>query len=334
MFFEDRPLVLDLTRLLPGPYGTFLMAHFGMDVLKIEDKGAGDYIKNLAKVGDEDESLIYRLLNGNKRTIFLDLKADHDRQEFIELVKKARVVAESFRPGVMERMGLGYEDLKKINPQLIYINIGGYLANSPKKERAGHDLNYMAESGIIGNTGKNGPEMIGVPIADLVGGLAMFGMISGALYRQELTGQGMFLKIGIDEMMASWGNVGGSFFGQPHQYPKPGKAIICGGIVCYSIYPCKDGHIALAALEEKFWANFVKAINRPDLKEAQFTATTPDNPYFIEVSNYFKSRTRAEILDLMKDADCCISPVLSLQEAVPADEKQQLQKFTDFYEYK
>lgn len=334
MLFNDKPVVLDLTRLLPGPYGTFLMASFGMEVIKIEDKGQGDYLKTLAAVEDEEESLIYRLLNGNKRKIFLDLKNENDKEEFKKMVKNAKVVAESFRPGVMERLGLGYDTLKEINPQLIFINIGGYLDKSPKSARAGHDLNYMAESGILGNTGKNGPEMIGTTIADLTGGLAMFGMIAGALYRQQLTKQGMYLKIGIDELVASWGNVYGSFLGKPHQYPEVGKAMLGGGIVCYNIYKAKDGSIALAALEEKFWNNFIQAINRPDLKPAQLTEASPENPYYIEISNYFAERTRQEILELMREADCCISPILTLKEAVPEDESEQLQKFTDFYEYK
>lgn len=334
MLFTDKPVILDLTRLLPGPYGTFLMASFGMDVIKIEDKGQGDYLKKLAAVGDVDEALIYRLLNGNKQKIFLNLKDELDKEEFKKLVKNARVVTESFRPGVMERLGLGYETLKEINPKLIYINIGGYLDKSPKSDRAGHDLNYMAESGILGNTGKNGPEMIGTTIADLTGGLAMFGMVAGALYRQQLTNQGMYLKIGIDELMASWGNVYGSFLGKPHQYPQPGKAMLGGGIVCYNIYQTKDGNIALAALEEKFWNNFINAINRPELISAQFTEAVIENPYYVEIANYFAARSRQEVLELMRDADCCISPILSLQEAVPDDETSQLKKFTDFYECK
>jgi alpha-methylacyl-CoA racemase len=333
MFFNDKPLVLDLTRLLPGPYGTFLMAHFGMEVVKIEDRGAGDYMKTLCRVGDEEEALIYRLLNGNKERLFLDLKNPADREEFLEMVTKARVVAESFRPGVMERLGLGYATLKELNPRLIFINIGGYLDKSPKAERAGHDLTYLAESGIIGNTGKNGPEMLGIPFADLTGGLAMFALVAGALYRQQLTGEGMYLKIGMEELMASWGNVAGSFFGTPAQYPPPGASMITGGLVCYNIYRARDGHVALAALEEKFWDNFIAAINRPDLKAGHRTAAVADNPYFMEVSAYFAGRSRSEIMALMGDADCCISPILSLAEAVPADEAAQLRNFTDFIEY-
>jgi crotonobetainyl-CoA:carnitine CoA-transferase CaiB-like acyl-CoA transferase len=334
MLFTDKPLVLDLTRLLPGPYGTFLMAHFGMEVVKIEDRGAGDYMKTLCRVeGETEDALIYRLLNGNKRIIYLDLKDPVDREQFLELVKTARVVAESFRPGVMERLGLGYETLKAINPGLVFINIGGYLDKSPKAARAGHDLNYLAESGIIGNTGKNSPEMLGIPVSDLTGGLAMFGLVAGALYRQQQTGTGMYLKVGIDELMVSWGNIGGSFFGKPHQYPPPGGSMITGGIVNYHIYRARDGYVALAALEEKFWDNFITAINRPDLRGGHMTPATLDNQYYTEIAAYFDARSRQEIIGLMEGADCCISPILSLAEAVPTDEATQLHNFTDFLEY-
>lgn len=334
MLFTDKPLVLDLTRLLPGPYGTFLMAHFGMEVLKIEDRGAGDYLKTLCRTDGEEEALIYRLLNGNKERLFLDLKDEADRRRFLELVKKAQVVAESFRPGVMERLGLGYEALKEINPGLVFINVGGYLDRSPKRERAGHDLNYMAETGILGNTGKAGPEMLGIPFADLTGGLAMFGLVASALYRRQVTGEGMYLKVGLDELMTSWGNIAGSFFGRPSDYPPPGGSMITGGLVCYNIYPCRDGHVALAALEEKFWDNFIRAVGRPDLREGHWTPAVPENPFYREVANYFGSRTREEIMGLMDGADCCLSPVLSLREAVPEDERVQAEKFTAFLEWK
>lgn len=334
MFFADKPLVLDLTRLLPGPYGTFLMASFGIEVIKIEDKGKGDYLKTLTATVEGEDSLLYRLFNDDKKKLFLDLPAPGDRQVFLELVAKAHVLIESFRPGVMERMNLGYDTLKGQNPKIIYINIGGHLDKSPKADLAGHDLNYMAESGILGCVGKDKPEIIGAPLADLAGGLALFGVAAAALYRQRGTGEGMYLKLGIDELMKSWGNISSAFFGRPEEYPGLGKGLINGGMLCYNIYQVKDGYIALAALEAKFWDKFVKVINQPDLKPGQFTEPVPENPYFVRLSAFFKNHTRQAILALMEHADCCLSPVLTPGEVVPEEEELQRVKCRDFLEYK
>src|SRR5665811_97016 len=173
MLFPDKPLVLDLTRLLPGPYGTCLMAEAGMEVLKVESLEHGDALRTLTAVGEEEESLAYRLLNGKKRLVNLDLRDSADAARFLDLVDKADVLVENFRPGVMEKMGLGYESLRERNPQLVYLSLGGYLGSPERAGRAGHDLNFLAHSGILDNTGEDGPEILGAPVADLVEGIGM-----------------------------------------------------------------------------------------------------------------------------------------------------------------
>lgn len=331
MFFHDRPLILDLTRLLPGPYGTFLLGQFGARVIKIEDKGKGDYLKSLVAEREGEDSYIYCLLNADKERLFLDLKQEQDRSVFLDLVGQARVLVESFRPGVMEKMGLGYEVLKTINPSLVYITIGGYQPDSPRANEAGHDLNYQAIGGLIGSTGREERAVPGLPVGDLAGGLALFGTVAAALYCQASSGEGGRYTIGMAELLQGWAGITGAFYGRDQRrYPQPGRGLIEGGYVCYSLYRCRDGYVALAALEQKFWANFCQATDKPHLLSQQLAQALPGVPAYDEVCCYFAQRSRQQIEAELGDKDCCLSPVLGLSEIVPdseAEHKALLQKF-------
>ncbi|GAV24404.1 CoA transferase [Carboxydothermus islandicus] len=315
---QDQPLILDLTRLLPGPYGTFLLAAYGAKVIKIEEPVVGDYLKSMFS-SDGGDSFIYRVLNNNKEKIYLNLKDASDREKFLNLVKEATVLVESFRPKVMDRLGIGYKRLKEINPKLIYINLGGYLEGSEQAEKAGHDINYLAQSGILGDTYKDGPVVFGAPIADFAGGLALSSLVMGSLYYQKVTGQGMYIQIGIAELMKSWGVLTAAFYGEKDKVPPPGKGILKGGVVCYNIYRAKDGYISLGALEEKFWLNFIKALGREDLKPGQFTPAVKGNRYYDEICTIFANLTLTEVEKLFKDVDCCLAPVKELKDIATAD---------------
>jgi len=309
----DSPLIVDLTRLLPGPYGTFLLKAYGARVVKVEDPFKGDYLKTMMSYDGRD-AFIYRLLNEDKEKVYLNLKDPIDREKFLDLVKKANVLVESFRPKVMEKLGLGYEKLKKLNPSLVYINLGGYLETSPDAERAGHDINYLAQSGILGSMGKQQPVVIGVPIADFAAGLALSSIVMGGLYFQKTTRQGVYLQIGMEELMESWAVLGAAVYGEKDRVPGPGEGILNGGVVCYNIYKVEDGFITLGALEEKFWVNFLKAINREYLKPGQFTPAVKGNRYYDEVCAIFSTLTVEDAVNLFEDADCCLKPVKGLKE--------------------
>ena len=316
MLFPDKPLVLDLTRLLPGPYGTCLMAEAGMEVLKVESLEHGDALRTLTAVGEEEESLAYRLLNGKKRLVNLDLRDSADAARFLDLVDKADVLVENFRPGVMEKMGLGYESLRERNPQLVYLSLGGYLGSPERAGRAGHDLNFLAHSGILDNTGEDGPEILGAPVADLVAGVALLGLAASALYRRSVQGEGMYLRLGIDELMRNWGAVTGAMLGVHEHLPARGNSVLTGAIVCYQVYEAKDGHVALGALEPKFWRNLVEAIGMPDLVHSQFDTASAGNPTYDAIAGYFATRELADIEDELGGVDCCLTPVRRLDEVM------------------
>ncbi|GAV22242.1 CaiB/BaiF CoA transferase family protein [Carboxydothermus pertinax] len=326
----DKPLILDLTRLLPGPYGTFLLSAYGARVVKIEDPFSGDYLKAMMSF-DGQEAFIYRLLNQNKEKVFLNLKDPVDREKFLAMVKEAKVLVESFRPKVMEKLGVGYYKLKEINPKLIYINLGGYLEGSEDADKAGHDLNYLAQSGILGYTYKDGPVVIGAPIADFAGGLALSSLVMGGLYYQQVTGQGMYLQIGMAELMESWGVLAAAVYGDKKRVPGPGEGLLNGGVVCYNVYRAKDGYLSLGALEEKFWVNFLKAINREDLKPGQFTPAVKGNRYYEEICAFFAGITVEEALNLFKDADCCLKPVKGLKDVAVESLEEGQKKVLGFF---
>lgn len=331
MFFVDQPLIVDLTRLLPGPYGTFLLSRFGARVVKIEDKGKGDYLKTLVAEREGEDSYCYRMLNEDKDILFLDLNAEADRQVFLDLVARAQVLVESFRPGVLEKLGLGYEVLKEINPRLAYITLGGYQPDSPRALEAGHDLNYQAIGGLIGTTGREERVVPGLPVGDLGGGLALFGIVAAALYRQAVSGEGGRYTIGMAELLQSWAGVTGAFYGQDRRrYPQPGRGLIEGGYVCYSLYRCLDGYVALAALEPKFWSNFCQATGKLHLLRHQFDSPRLGVAAYEEVAGYFASRSRQQLEAELGDKDCCLSPVLELAEIVPENEQEHKALLTGF----
>ena len=310
--------VLDLSRLLPGPYLTMVLADMGADVVKIEDPKLGDYLRSFPP-GKGGMSGRFLAINRGKRSVALDLKAAPARDAFLKMIEQADVVVESFRPGVMDKLGIGYAALAAKNPKIIVCSISGFGQTGPYVERAGHDLNYIALAGVLAMTGPAGgaPQMPGVQIADLAGG-ALWGAtaILGALVGRERNGKGAHLDISMCEgslalLAAELGNL---FCGAN---PTRGTEMLNGAAACYAVYRTKDDrYLSVGALEPKFWIALNQAIGRtPNVAEIvgnadQQAATRA------ELQQIFATKTLAEWTAFFAERDCLVEPVLEPHEIV------------------
>ena len=316
----DSPMrVLDFSRLLPGPYCSRILADFGFEVVKVERPGGGDWSRYVPPLDPgSGESLFFRALNRGKKSFCLNLKSEAGRDILLQLIETADVLLESFRPGVMERLGLGYETLAQANPRLIYCALSGYGSDGPYRKRAGHDLNYQGLSGLLDLTGpRDGPPIIGgTPIVDLAGALWAAIGISLALLDRERTGQGQRVEGSL---------LGGALSLLPlpvaqHAGGQPvarGTNELNGGVVCYNIYETREGgYMTLAALEPEFWAIFCQIIGREDLLSQQFAPALPGEPAFEELCALFHTHSRREWVQLLAEVDACCEPVHSLDEAL------------------
>jgi crotonobetainyl-CoA:carnitine CoA-transferase CaiB-like acyl-CoA transferase len=327
----DLPLsdvkVLDLTRLLPGGFCSLLLADLGAEVLKVEDTGMGDYIRWAPPYygGEEQQALgtrssLYLSLNRGKRSVRLDLKTEAGREALLRLVAAQDVVLDGFRPGVLDRLGVGYERMREANPAVVYCAITGYGQDGPYAQRAGHDMNYLGLVGVLGLTGaKDGPPVqSGGQIADLGGGalMAAFGTMA-ALNERRRSGEGQMVDVSMADGALSWlALVAGRYFCDG-EVPGRGEQQLAGGLLCY--FPCEaaDGWVTCGALEPKFWAAFCNGAGRPDLVEKQFEA--PGSDAWREVAEVFRARTREEWLAFNDEHDCCIEPVLDVGEALESE---------------
>jgi alpha-methylacyl-CoA racemase len=316
--------VLDLSRLLPGGFCSLLLADYGADVLKIEDTGMGDYVRwappFYAGVERSSASALFLALNRGKRSVRLDLKSEDGRAVLLRLVRDADVVLESFRPGVMDRLGVGDEVLRSENPGLVYCAITGYGQDGPFRARSGHDMNYLARVGLLGLTGSaDGPPVQAAgQIADLGGGALMAGFgILAALRERDRSGLGQFVDVSMADGALSWLAMVAARFLADGSVPPRGGLELAGGLLCYRPYRCADGWVALGALEPKFWAAWCRGVGREDLIERQFEP--PGSAAHREVEAVFAARTRAEWEAFAGEHDCCLEPVLDLGEALDSE---------------
>ena len=320
----DGIRVLDLSRLLPGGFCSLLLADFGADVIKVEDTGIGDYIRfsppHYEGADPSAGSALFLALNRGKRSIRLDLKTDDGREVLRRLVTGADVLLESFRPGVMERLGVGYEQLRDLNPRLVYCAITGYGQDGPNRTRPGHDMNYLGLNGLLGLTGDaDGPPIQAAgQIADLGGGAlpAALGILV-ALRERERSGQGQLVDCSMFDGSLAWlalvaadALAGGS--------PGRGRLPLAGSLTCYRPYACADGYVTLGALEPKFWAAFCHGVAREDLLGHAFDP--PGSDAHRAVSEIFAARTREQWRSFASDHDCCLEPVLDLEEALASEQ--------------
>jgi alpha-methylacyl-CoA racemase len=347
--------VLDLSRLLPGGFCSLLLADFGAEVLKVEDTGAGDYIRWAPPyydgAQDSAKSAMFLSLNRNKRSIRIDLKQEAGREVLLRLVRDHDVVLESFRPGVLERLGVGYERMRQENPGLVYCAISGYGQTGPKRDASGHDMNYLGLIGLLGLTGERdemaGHGVGGHPIqsagqiADLGGGalMAAFGIMAALRERdggpirsspnhphpaqagggevRSGSGKGQMVDVSMADGALSWlAMVAGQYFADG-VVPRRGEQLLAGAVVCYRPYECSDGWITLGALEPKFWQAWCRGVGREDLIDKQFER--PGSKAHGQVCDIFKSRTRAEWTQFATEHDCCLEPILDLDEALASE---------------
>jgi alpha-methylacyl-CoA racemase len=328
--------VLDLSRLLPGGFCSLLLADFGADVVKVEDTGMGDYIRwsppYYEGTHDSASSALFLSLNRNKRSIRLDLKSEGGREALLALVRGFDVVLESFRPGVLDRLGVGYERMREQNPGIVYCAISGYGQTGPKRDASGHDMNYLGLIGLLGLTGERGGGVggVGAPIqsagqiADLGGGalMAAFGIMAALRERDGSprrpgSGEGQLVDVSMSDGALSWLAMVAAAHFADDTVPRRGDLPLAGALICYRPYECADGWVTLGALEPKFWQAWCRGVGREELVAMQFER--PGSDAHARVEAIFKGRTRADWEAFARQHDCCLEPVLELDEALSSE---------------
>jgi crotonobetainyl-CoA:carnitine CoA-transferase CaiB-like acyl-CoA transferase len=294
--------VLDLTRLLPGNYTAWVLASFGADVVKVEDPGAGDYMRDFG-IQVDGQGALNHLVNRGKRSVVIDLKHEKGREAFLRLVETADVVVESFRPGVMDRLGVGYDVLKERRPSLVYAAITGFGVRGPLANRAGHDLNFVAFAGLLDQSGCAGspPVIPPVAVSDLIGGglntsIAVLAMLS----QSRTTGVGGRVDTSLAEGAALLPSnlVADVLAGGPQ--PERGSAEYAGGSGAYNVYALSDGHISVGAVEPQFWRRVSELLGEPEL-----VTRASDDAFVREtLSRRFAEMTKAEAQELFDDNTC------------------------------
>ncbi|MFQ6014263.1 MAG: CaiB/BaiF CoA transferase family protein [Anaerolineae bacterium] len=305
--------ILDLSRQLPGPFCSMLLADMGAEVIKVENPAGGDPARGMLPLLKE-ESVYFLSINRNKKSIALNLKAVEGREIFLKLVEGADALLEGFRPGTADRLGIGYQDVSRLNPGLVYCSLTGYGQDGPYRDRAGHDVNYIALGGALGLTGRpEGPPVIpAVQVADLGGALLAALAIVAALLARTRTERGQYIDVAMLDSVMAWLS-----FDVAKQWAdgvplRRGRMLLSGQYPCYNVYQTKDGqYMSLGALEPEFWANFCRIVGREDLIEHQYDDA---EGILADVQAIFRSRTRAEWVRDLAGQDVCCEPVKTVEE--------------------
>lgn len=311
--------VLDFSTLLPGPFASLLLADLGAEVLRIESPTRMDLLRVLPP-HDGGVSASHAYLNRNKRSLALDLKQPAALEIIRELLSDYDIVLEQFRPGVMERLGLGYEALKAINPKLIYVSISGYGQTGPYKDRAGHDINYLALAGLASYTGRadSGPLPLGMQVADIAGGSlhGVIGLLAAVIARQQ-TGQGTHVDVSMTDCAFSLNAMAGAGYLACGDEPGREDQMLNGGSF-YDYYRTRDGRwMSVGSLEPAFMQALCAALGRPELA-AQGLSVKPEQQQALKeaLRVEFEKHDFAQLCELFAGVDACVEPVLSLSEAV------------------
>ena len=320
----DGLRVLDLTRLLPGALCTLTLADLGADVLKVEMPGDGDYARarepHYESAEPTSSSASFIALNRNKRSLALDLKDGAQRERFLELAATADVVVESFRPGVLDRLGVGYETLRERNSRLVYCALTGWGQSGPLAMRAGHDVNYLASVGLLSLTGsaEEAPCLPPVQVADTSGALVAVTAILAALQARGEDGEGQLVDVSLaHSALYLYGMGVGQALGPWPVGPRE-EALFSGGVVCYQAYRSSDGWVALGALEQRFWSAWCAGVGREDLVESRYEPA--GSATHEEVSRIFAARSCAEWEQFAADHDCCLNVVTGLVPALGSEQ--------------
>jgi crotonobetainyl-CoA:carnitine CoA-transferase CaiB-like acyl-CoA transferase len=307
--------VLDLTGLLPGPFCTQLLADFGAQVIKVEGPG-GDKGRVLgAKLHSETGSFV--MLNRNKKSLSLNLKREKGKEIFFRLAERSDIIIETFRPGTVGRLGIGYETIKKINPRIIYCSLSGYGQEGPYRDRPNHDINFLGLSGLLDITGFEGsfPVIPGGQIGDITGGLLAAIGILLALHARERTGVGQYVDVAMmDGVLAGLAVTFGEYLATG-AVPGRGKGLLNGGYACYSVYETKDNlYWSVGAMEPHFWEALCRSFNKEELISRQFSDQGVQAAMTREMAEVFKKKTQDEWVEFFKDKDIPCEPVLSLDK--------------------
>ena len=308
--------VLDLSRLLPGPFATMMLAGLGADVVKVEDLDGGDYMRWMPPLDGDGTASMFTAINRGKRSLRLDLKSTRGRELFLELAALSHVVLESFRPGVMDRLGLGSAVLHARNPRLVTCSISGFGQDGPDRLRAGHDLNYLARAGVlsISGPGDGAPPIPGVQVADIGGGAqsAVIAILA-ALRRAEQTGTGSHCDVSMLDGMLTWmsPHIAAARAGAD---ARASAMLLNGAHPCYHVYRCADGWITVAALEPKFWARLCELLDVEDLRDSAFATGDEAHSVVDRLEAVFGGATRAQWRARLGVEDVCCEPVLSIDE--------------------
>jgi alpha-methylacyl-CoA racemase len=308
-------LVLDFTTLLPGPLATLMLAEAGAEVIKIERPGGEDMRGTPPR--HDGAAAVFSLLNRGKKCLVLDLKNENDRKRLRSLLEKADVIVEQFRPGVMERLELGYAAVKKINPRIVYCSISGYGQHGPRAGEAGHDINYQSLTGLLALQPGPAEKPVVPPalIADIGGGTmpAVINILLG-LRQRDATGEGVYLDVAMTDAMFTFAWYAYAIGHATGKFPGPGELRLVGASPRYQLYPTRDGKIvACGALEQKFWLSFCNTIGLPaalmnDLADPEATKAA--------IAEIIKGDTAAHWRPKFAAADCCVTIMASLEEAL------------------
>jgi len=341
--------VLDLTQLLPGPYSTQLLRDMGAEVVKIERPDGGDPGRAFGASDPPDwtgptggdgeraeyeSSPLFDVVNRGKRSVTLDLASEDGRATFLDLAREADVVVEQFRPGVVDRLGIGYEDIRTVDDGVVYCSVSAYGQTGPDSERVGHDLTCAGAGGLVDMTRPDpgaAPTLPGFPIADMAGGLFAALSIVSALLSRELGGDGHedgdgngdgdsvdgeYLDVSMTDAVLSLSQIvaGPAMAGRDQ---RPGETVLTGEYPCYGVYECADGrYVTVAALEKRFWEAFCRAVDRPDLVDAHMAADDDTRERVrAEVAALFRERPREAWLAALADVDAMVGPVHTVREA-------------------
>jgi alpha-methylacyl-CoA racemase len=309
--------VLDLSRLLPGPFATMILAGLGADVVKVEDLDGGDYMRWMPPLRD-GTSVMFTALNRDKRSLRLDLKSARGRELFLELAERFDVVLESFRPGVLGRLGLGTAALHERNSRLVICSISGFGQDGPDRLLVGHDLNYLARAGALGITGTadGRPVVPGVQIADIGGGaLGAVAAILAALRVRDRTGVGSHCDVSMVDGVLSWmsPHIATALHGGPSG---AARMLLNGGHPCYRVYRCADGWMSVAALEPKFWTRLCALLDVDDVVGDAFATGEEAERVAGRLETALLTGTRAHWREHFAGEDVCCEPVLDVDEVV------------------
>ena len=316
--------ILDFSTLLPGPYASLMLADLGAEVLRISSASKYDLVQDYgSRIEGTDISACQAWLGRNKKTMFLNLKTPQAKQIVRRLIMEYDIILEQFRPGVMQKLGLGFEELREINPRLIYCSLTGYGQTGPLRDAAGHDINYMSRSGIISHAGRTaeGPSLMNFQVADIAAGSlhSVIGILA-AVYHRERTGQGQYVDVAMLDGCIPFNSLDGAEFLVSGRQPAREGELLNGGCM-YDYYETSDGgYMSVGSLEPKFWENFCRTLGRDDLIEG---SVWPENAPAVkeQIRAIFRTKTRDEWTRIFADADACVQPVMNLQEALLEDEQ-------------